>query len=189
MPHYPFTDEQRATLDCVYRWLQIADREGYEVPTDPIGFRIYSQKSSLLNRLLAGKNPFPERPPKSYSYPWYSLLEDGEARGYMDVHREGLLQNELFADGPTRIAVNQSLWHIIEVVGENHYRVAYNLKEESVWDLRRLTDDEILALPTGKTNPTWDESKRAQWRLENRDNHWILILHKPGKNTKQDLST
>lgn len=68
--------------------------------------------SALLQRLLSGKEPLPVPPPKSHSYPWYSLIENG----YEDLH-------EAFVYGPSEIfgkknmmSICQSLWQVVNEI-------------------------------------------------------------------------
>lgn len=46
-------------------------------------------KSALLQRILEGKSPLPHAPPCSYSYPWYSIVEEPGAHVVIDVSLRG----------------------------------------------------------------------------------------------------
>ncbi len=72
--------------------------------------------SGLLVRLLSGKSPFPTPPPRSFSYPWYQLLETKQQP--CDVYVGGDEFNEVFID--------QCRWDIKERVSSTELLVSFN---------------------------------------------------------------
>jgi hypothetical protein len=66
--------EQERTLQAVAEWLEVLAESNYGMPTSSD-----VDHSALLHRLLEGKDPLPDPPPRSMSYPWYELIEKGEA--------------------------------------------------------------------------------------------------------------
>ena len=64
-------DEQKKfVVGVVATWLKI----GYVDKSPTFADAVHS---ALLKRLLDGKQALPEPPPRSYSYPWYELVENG----------------------------------------------------------------------------------------------------------------
>ena len=59
--------------------------------------------SSLLSRLLSGKDPTEHVPPKAFAYPWYEL-EEGKACSILE--RDGPLNLEY--EDPGKVAICQS---------------------------------------------------------------------------------
>jgi hypothetical protein len=66
-----------------------------------------SPKSALFARLLNGKPALPYPPPTSYSYPWYSLIDDGFSD---NVSIEGFSAGL----GKPGIIINHALWAIVQ---------------------------------------------------------------------------
>ena len=101
-------------MHAVSQWLHLKER--YE-PARPV----YSlsqlsadvDHSSLLRRLLAGKEPLPEPPPRSFSYPWYEIVEQGHAERCCAYFNDG------------EVTINQcSDWTIVEW-GETTWTVTH----------------------------------------------------------------
>jgi hypothetical protein len=70
-------------IGCLLRWLETVRSEksaAYvkSVFGDLERLVIHVDHSSLLRRLLHGKEPLPRPPPLSCGYPWYELIETGE---------------------------------------------------------------------------------------------------------------
>lgn len=65
--------------------------------------------SALLQRLLAGHEPFPTPPPTAYSYPWYSLVEKGWAIAGCEFWHS---QPQEYEHSPGWLHFQQSAWHI-----------------------------------------------------------------------------
>jgi hypothetical protein len=66
-----------------------------------------SPKSALFARLLSGRPALPYPPPTSYSYPWYSLIDDGFSD---NVSVEGFSAGL----GKPGIIINNALWAITQ---------------------------------------------------------------------------
>lgn len=179
MPHQnPKTDEERRVLKAVSEWVITAQRAGYKLPLDAGQFSINMEKSSLLRRLLDGKDPFPLPPPKSYSYPWYSLLDEGETSGYLEPWET----DKIFKD-KTVVVICQSPWYIKEKLGEGHYLLQYNPEEGSVWELTPMTLEEVFKIRRPRTiksrtdEQVWESSRKDLAKYAH------LKLHTPGKNS------
>lgn len=112
------TEEARRVLACVKRWLTI--RERWEDRSRPFtnGLQLCADidHSSLLQRLLDGKEPLPEPPPRAHSYPWYELVEQGA----------GWAREVWWSDALKMLVVAQSpQWELVEAVDANTYRARY----------------------------------------------------------------
>jgi hypothetical protein len=103
-------------------WLKIREQQGYAFPRDPDGFMITAVKSALLDRMLSGKAPFEIPPPKSHSYPWYELIERGEAEP-LEVFRTEEIEKEIFGDC---LIINQTPWVILREDGPEDWIVTYS---------------------------------------------------------------
>jgi len=54
---------------AINKWYEITNHSSISYPD--------ITHSALLRRILSGGSIYPYPPPKSYSYPWYELLDDG----------------------------------------------------------------------------------------------------------------
>ncbi len=100
-------DDANNFIQATFKWLQLRAYHGCDTEVSPTRFRVDAQHSALLERLLEGKDPLPEPPPKSFGYPWYHLIEDGCAE---HVEVKLYLPNQ----GEPALLVNQTLWTILE---------------------------------------------------------------------------
>lgn len=82
----PFTpDEASQLVSAVCSWLECRTYEYALLDRDPedtwprswYSFFVDADHSSLLARLLSGKQPLPHPPPKFYSRPFYALFDEG----------------------------------------------------------------------------------------------------------------
>lgn len=180
MPHQnPKTDEERRILKAVSEWLLTAQRAGYKLPLDAGQFAINMHKSSLLRRLLDGKEPYPFPPPKRYSYPWYSLLEAGEDSGYLEPWEA----SRFMKGRDDELVICQSLWTIVERLGEGHYHLQYNPEEGSVWELKPMTVEEVYAMQRPRTIKSRTDEQVWETARETQPKYGHLRLITPGKNT------
>lgn len=109
-------------IDCLFRWLQIREQYGYEFPQDYCKLRIDADHSALLDRLLQGKEPLPEPPPRAFSYPWYELIENGFAYPYEVWEPTNRLH-----DYPTLVIDQSSQWKIVEKIFDREWICTYNI--------------------------------------------------------------
>lgn len=78
-------------------------------------------KSSLFKRLISGGRALLVRPPVSFSYPWYSVVEDAE-------HQQLPFAPTVVtpADGgPDYLVINQDRWDLISGNDQDGYTVTY----------------------------------------------------------------
>lgn len=108
-------------IKLLFKWLKIREFNGSSFPNDVDGLFVTANKSSLLDRMLKGKDPLLYPPPKSFSYPWYDLMETGE--GYpLDVSRTEGMEKDIFGDA---IIINQSVWILLREEGPEDWIVTY----------------------------------------------------------------
>jgi hypothetical protein len=95
---------------AVRQWLQIREDNGIPFPASWSSLCADMDHSALLLRLQSGKDPLPEPPPRSYSYPWYDLVEMGMAEGNFEV-----FEHTFGALAPV-VVINQMSWDILETI-------------------------------------------------------------------------
>jgi len=115
----------RAQIGILTRWLEIRDRYGHHLTTLS-QLKADIDHSALLERLLSGREPFPEPPPRAFSYPWYELVEDGrsEALEAQLIEQDG----GLFPKGT--LIIDQAPWVVLETLGPDSWIVTYEFPNE-----------------------------------------------------------
>lgn len=108
-------------------------------PVMPSSFAVdalHSARGGLLRRLYDGKEPLQAPPPRSFSAPWYALMDAGAAgiTGEMEVSMWG---RPLAVD----IVINQCAWHLVEQKGEHDFIIEYRGRDLSTprWPAYRCT--------------------------------------------------
>lgn len=129
----------------LFKWLSIREEHGLEFPTNVQQLQIYMMKSALLSRLIEGKDPLPYPPPLSFSYPWYSLIETGEAN-IIDLWEDNLL----ISNGPV-IMIHQFPWKILQKIDEDSWLVTYEyisfnkpVTAEGTWHVYKDTNSWVI---------------------------------------------
>lgn len=111
-------------IEILLRWLEIKKIYSSDFPNSLETLRINIDKSSLLERMLSGKDPLPIPPPKHYSYPWYSLIEIGSTTlSVHDFFFPETWQKKLFDYDFVMIAQNN--WEILSCE-DDKYTVTYH---------------------------------------------------------------
>jgi hypothetical protein len=110
-------------IDLLIRFLEIRTENGYDFPRDLNQFKIQCRKSSLLHRMLEGKEPLSIPPPKSFSYPWYDLIELGIGHPFEVWEANDSISSAL-ANFPA-VVIDQSAWKVLEKTGEDSWIVTY----------------------------------------------------------------
>jgi hypothetical protein len=164
---------QRDVIKAFCRWLEIREQHGLSFPGDPEMMAIDAGHSSLLGRLLSGKEPLAEAPPKRMSYPWYELVEHGRADPL-----EVWIPQEGDAPHEGMIVVDQHFWTIIEVRGEKEWIVAYQtpdtemiaqcLRDGIEWETRPMMDSKSrwrIYSPGVQGPKDWQPGK-PKWIIE-----------------------
>lgn len=111
-------------IDLLIRWLEIREENGINDIGSVHLLKINCHKSALLYRMLEGKDPLPIPPPKSYSYPWYELIEKGEATSDDIWEATDDFSKELFSY--PALIINQYSWKILEKVNDNEFIITYS---------------------------------------------------------------
>lgn len=120
-----FDFSEDLSINTLLKWLKIREENGISFPTELIQFEIDIRKSALLTRMLGGKDPLPEPPPKAFSYPWYSLIEQGEGDPFEVVEVDPFEVVEVGKD-LTRILIDQHIWDVIKKISDTEYQITYN---------------------------------------------------------------
>jgi hypothetical protein len=127
------------TANHILQWLEIREKSGKHFPDSYGTFKCNIDHSSLLRRIAAGRKIFESPPPRSFSYPWYELMDNGEAYPY----EVNVVSND-------SIVINQMIWNIIENIDNNIYKISYEdnkifcklytigSDERSVWKLELI---------------------------------------------------
>jgi hypothetical protein len=89
--------------------------------------------SALLRRLLDGERPFKYPPPRSFSYPWYEVM-DGKEHSVMEVwvDSQGLAEY---------VVINQSRWNILRKEGNTY--IIQQGRDPTEWKLWRRPEEEL----------------------------------------------
>jgi len=102
--------EMEFAIICFNKWLWIREKweESEFPPRSLTQIGIDAEHSSLLRRLLEGKEPLEYPPPRSFSYPNYSLAENDDWHtSEFFIHKE-----DDNIRGYPLIAINQMTWRI-----------------------------------------------------------------------------
>lgn len=105
--------------------------------------------SALLARIRAGKRPLDEPPPKSFSYPWYALMEPGnesieqkcEVAEMEWEHGKGFDGQALQM---TMLVINQSLWLIQHTLIKNKHYIATFRENGTPFSVRYVGGDGVF---------------------------------------------
>jgi hypothetical protein len=117
-------------IDTLIRWLEIKQKFSTKFPGSISELKMSIYKSSLLPRLLQGKEPLAIPPPKSYSQPWYSLIEEGCALVYA---YDFFFPNDTFSkfqDYPF-VMISQFPWEILIKYSDEKYALTYWYQENN----------------------------------------------------------
>jgi len=126
MTNIASSQETQKLIAAAATWGRVAEREGYSefglVSGNVSGFAQgpdIIEKSALLQRLMGGKEPLIYRPPTSYSYPWYEVIESIQSEHQVFVGDAPSL-GSMFSPGanPSEpcISINGALWRIEETI-------------------------------------------------------------------------
>lgn len=103
-------------------------------------------KSALLERIIRGHKPLPQAPPKSYSQPWYDLVDRGEDicidvwfRNPTGFSKRSPGNNSDYKE----VSIDSETWKIEESLGPMEYVVYWPENLEDKYILSPLTDEEF----------------------------------------------
>jgi hypothetical protein len=118
-------------------WVDLARKFRYGPDWKPSTADV--MKSSLLTRLLSGKDPLALPPPKKYAYPWYSLVENGYeffASELPDGTRVGLEIGNLGTD--YKVICHDPAWRVVDSAARDSFHVTYHGEDHDLWMYRPL---------------------------------------------------
>ncbi len=101
------------SFQCLIDWLEVRAREGHKFPSNVGELAADIDHSVLLQRLTEGKQPLLIAPPRSFSTPWYELIEKGEASPFEVYPVANFL------------VIDQFEWKILNKVSNEEYIVTY----------------------------------------------------------------
>lgn len=138
-------------------------------------------KSALFNRLLNGQAALPYPPPTSYSYPFYSLIEQGHASG-LEVGGVttlgGLLRGNGAVPGSERcIIINQCLWAV------EYQNEAANALMELAQNLEPRQGAYLTEADSGRAAAVL--RRRPEWKV--RFGHWPAFTLYMGRATREGI--
>lgn len=108
-PHTIDEDQLRYLIQCLYTWQNTVYKESGERPD--LNNTANITKSCLLYRLCVdGKDPLPFPPPRSFSAPWYSLIEESYGQPYEVYFRP---DNTPVVGGD--VIIDQCVWKVSEI--------------------------------------------------------------------------
>jgi len=115
--------------------------------------------------MMEGKEPLPLPPPRSYSYPWYSLIEDGY--GYPGEVWKPTSWDQCFTDYPS-IVIDQTPWKLLEELGEDDWIVTYQYGRN---DKTKFADTKwrVYCIGCGYPPISQNDSYNYLWKIERVD--------------------
>jgi len=140
MVSYPVARERADTArfyaKVTLRWIRTAKAAGYVFGgEDGLPSLADIDHSALLERLALGHDPLPVPPPRDHGYPWYGLVETGEAT------LPAFVVHPLPLDflGRRGFLICQSPWAVVGDVDAETYAVEYHKPERApgTWHLQR----------------------------------------------------
>ena len=123
-------ENRRRILYCILVWLSICGENGRAFPESLVRLRIEMEHSALLQRLIEGKNPLPEPPPLSFSYPWYDLIDKGWAVPFEVLDSKGTCAEKTFGD--RALFINQTRWRIVRRPKKGEW-VVRHIRAPGLW--------------------------------------------------------
>ena len=143
------TPEAEKAIQAVLDWLTIRGNEEVEYSAAWLSsLQADADHSSLLTRLLEGKETLEHKPPLYMSYPWYSLIENGfevlnaQFCHHHKVNDGGLVKGHYWHLG-------QQVWWVTGQDGETFF-----LKHHYGWTAQLdPADAEVLHLTDGEWKP------------------------------------
>ena len=150
--------EMERIVKAVLDWIIIRAREedpDFNAPWVQ-SLEVDADHSALLSRLLDGKEPTEHRPPLAYSYPWYSLIDNGydivNARfcTHHKVNDGGLISGHYWH-------IEQNIWWVTDQEGDKFF-----LKHNYGWRAE-LTPDK--APIRHKVDNEWVDGEEPGYRI------------------------
>ena len=152
-----YTEEEWAKDPLVQQWHAICQENGHPgLSQDRISVKCDMDHSALLQRLRSGKDPLEHPPPLRMSYPWYKLIEDGEA-----LVLEAWEPNDVPPFGgqeevTKKLVIDQHRWNISSKPSDKEWIVWYRIPDET---FRVTKTDKKCWGDDSKNNKTY-------WKIE-----------------------
>lgn len=121
-------------LETLIKWLRIKEEfeDDFSLSSvDQLEADIHH--SALLERMIDGEEPLDLPPPLNNGYPWYSLVENGEAEAYEAV--------EIERGGKKYLIIDQDFWEIVETVSQEEWVVKHKNMPETKWEVKKFGDN------------------------------------------------
>lgn len=133
-------------IDIAATWGRVAEREGYGDFGLPANNECsfcsgpgLTDKSALFQRLLTGKAPLAYRPPTSYSYPWYEIIEGTQSKHRVIIDSApslGSMLNPGALVGENCISINGASWRVEQIIAPNQEYIVSWGKYSMYWRLK-----------------------------------------------------
>lgn len=129
------------------------------------------EKSALFHRLLEGKKALKYAPPTSYSYPWYSVIEDNINH---ELHMGEEINNYVKSENKSDvIIINQTYWKVLEVISSKEILITYGQWEKLgyVWklEMKKISCEDSTSFICAWHNPELQRiTTMSQLELEQR---------------------
>lgn len=116
--------------DAIKQLFQMWDvrmSQGMEWPSNYNQFKIDCMKSALLQRLLRNEPLLEIPPPRSFSYPWYGIVDDGYG-----CPTEVWCSDGHFL-GADVVVIDQCAWKLLETLGDNEWILTRPNRRDCEW--------------------------------------------------------
>lgn len=168
----------RETLISTFcRWLAFREANGFAFPHDATRLECDASHSALLRRLMSGKDPLAEAPPLRWSYPWYSLIEEGVAHPHeVWIPEPGLFEDE-------SIVIDQTRWKIIETLDERDWIMTYytpdtgairQFREAGTWEKTLAESGKPMRLSASRWHVTCQGIENDISKGMVRQRNWLI---------------
>lgn len=139
-------------FNCFTRYVSICEKS-LGVEYFPITYNylwIQLCHSSLYPRLLRGLEPLEKPPPKSYSRPWYSIIENQKGESSNVFYHESW---------EPHINIEGDLWLLETIINDKEFVVKYPTYPDLLWSLKCVGSDD-------RYNPEENPYCGLLWELE-----------------------
>lgn len=130
--------ESFEVISIFLRWMEICQENNRSSvkDIDLNHLRNDVDHSSLLRRMLEGKEPLPKAPPKAFSSPIYNLADTGRYIPFgVKFYPEGLMGIDI-----PSVVIDQSIWNIIEKNSDEYYVIEWPKDVGSRYKLTLIND-------------------------------------------------
>lgn len=152
------------------------------------------EKSALFFRLLNNKPPLKYSPPCSYSYPWYSVIEE-KVRHQLSLEAKNI--HKIMQNG--MVSIEQTSWEVLEIISSTEAIVTYGKWKELGFKWRLFMDKilckDSISFIVSHHNKALDRittlkqlRKEQEYQVLKSLNNILLVLHpEEQEKYKEDL--